>query len=261
MSTITKELNNDTLPVKPTILFDIDGVFNAWLKDKADYWYGFPELTPDDAPFAIDKQQKCIFSNASVYSGFPDSVIIQWSSELAKTVRDFHDNNNVQFVWLTSWDDNANELATQCLWPNQKPIMEGFLPTWIRRHTDDSKRGQVCDLRNVWIEKFTAGEIPYIPPIVHFDDFPVGDFRQPDDNWHGMFGEYTTDIKMEISPYLFINTNARCGITRKEWQEAVSFIEQHTPQKELLPQLQPTVDETEPEDITNPKYYHIGPIH
>lgn len=259
MSQITKELNNDTLPVKPTILFDIDGVFNAWLKDKEIPYWGFPQLTPDDAPFNIDQERTCKFSNASIYNGFPSSTVIQWSTEFAKLVREFHDTHNVQFIWLTSWDDNANELATQCLWPNQEPIMEGFLPTWIRRSTDDAKRGQVCDLRNVWIERFTAGEIAYIPPIVHFDDFPVGDVRQPSENWHGMFGEYKTSIKMEISPYLFINTNARCGVTRKEWQQAVEFIETNTPQKELLPKLKAQILD-DSYDIDSPKHYHIGPI-
>lgn len=222
---MTKQLFTDDIEMRPTILFDIDGVFNAWLNGQVDYWYGFPEVTPEMGAFAIDSEKKLFFPKAATAYGMPDSLTIQWSSEFAEIVRHYHDNHNVQYIWLTSWDEDADEIAKQCLWPNQEPIMEGFLSTSIHRKTDDSKSSQVCDLRNVWISRFVNGEIDHIPPIVHFDDFFVGDPRTPSSNWHGPFGEDKTDVKMSVSPYLFLDTNAHCGVTRKQWWKATEFLE------------------------------------
>lgn len=228
----TPVLNPEDIPIKPTILFDIDGVLNAYMHGKKPNVYYWIDETDDvDDPYDIDMLTQCRFSKQSQKRGLPTYTKIQWSSELAQDLYNFYQNNNVQYLWLTSWNEDANEIARQCLWQNNKPLMSGYIPTYIHFSVNDSKRSQIIELRNIWLSKLRDGEIKTIPPIVHFDDFNVKDPREEAVVWptkYGIWGNQpNSHMKLNQSPYLFIQTHPAFGITKKQWRRTQKFIQEN----------------------------------
>lgn len=219
----TPQLNISNIPIKPTILFDIDGVLNAYLHGESKPWNDTPDPSPTDKPFEINAIKDCHFSQEHIDNGFPPFATIQWSTELAKLIYNFHKTTDVQYIWLTSWDDVADELSHQCLWQNLPSPMTGYLSTETYFDPNRAKRMAVFELRNFWLKQYANHTIDTIPPIIHFDDIYVRDIRYNNEIWFNENHE-NTHIKMSTSPYLFIQTNPKCGITKRDWQTATKFI-------------------------------------
>lgn len=57
------------------------------------------------------------------------------------------------------------------------------------------------------------------------DDW-VADLRG-DNEFYAPRWDVKSKLKMGVSPYLFINTNPRYGITPNQWEEATQFIKTH----------------------------------
>ena len=146
---------------KPLVLLDIDGVLNAYEHAYAD----------DETPSWDDYQKK--------YVELPDDMVklfgyhhgtgynITWSPTLTNRIRRLAESDDVDVVWLTSWNQFANHLANVCFWPDEKSPIRNFLDTDSHGFNPRYTIQKYMQTRDVLVARARAG---VDAPVVNVDD-------------------------------------------------------------------------------------------
>ena len=166
------------MTVKPLLIMDFDGVWNAL--NRQEVWIGENKPGELDMIFPDPKNWKLEtlpISNETHFTPDEDAVVkfdgkkvyVQWSTELVKEVNALIEEGTVDFLWLTTWKEKTDTILNPMMGLN---VSEG---AWIKPTRNSGSRFFVTsyDFYQVgkWValKDFFAG-IPesHRPPIVWF---------------------------------------------------------------------------------------------
>lgn len=146
---------------KPLLLLDIDGVLNAY--DHA--------LAADDVP----TWPRYVTRFVTIPDDMADErgrargigYDVTWAPGLTEAIRTMASRDDVETVWLTSWNAYANHLANVCFWPGEESPVTRFLDTDSHRFRPNYLGQKYARIAEVLFARLEAG---VRAPVVDVDD-------------------------------------------------------------------------------------------
>jgi hypothetical protein len=214
---------------------DFDGVLNPipfekeWVGPEHDVSaFGFEMIDPKnwktvqreidaDVYFMPDRTEKVTVSDEL---GYESTYIIRWSTELVERISELVESGAIEFLWLTTWRQNAQDALAPLL---------GFDPGWKHlpwqsRRSDYDHVGKLIALEDVidkgedrpvvWIDDVATHRVENYSYLYGGEDRPYPESR-----------DSRSTLVNHDSGYLAVQPSTLFGISRAEWHAIEKFIE------------------------------------
>jgi hypothetical protein len=216
----------------PTVFCDFDGVLNVMPYDRV--WVGDDEKNGAWNSYGIwdknnwkvvevapDPKKHFVWDNIVDMPSENGTFTLRVSTELATRLGDLIRSGAIQFVWLTTWREEAVKLLNPLLgFPEDTP----YLP-WARRRSDYTHIGKFTALRE-FMEAIAPEERQ---PFIWIDDVATHDFI----NNAKKHTRSTFDFKKKLGvSSLILETDPLYGISRSEMKRIDSFLLRQQPKSE-----------------------------
>lgn len=220
--------------VKPLFFCDFDGVLNTFPYERN--WVGPNRDRMDmyDPAFNDPKNWKTSNLKANPETHYKLDQIkkasthgktytITFSSELVNQIRKLIVNDKINFVWLTSWREDAQtELNSLLSFPQAKTVSLN----WYRRHSDYNGGMGKWEALCAYLKD---NKVPYNTPIVWVDDeaakpyitHPIDKNKEDYDRLIGKHQVPDSNYKK----WCVICPNITWGISQNEFKAIKGFIE------------------------------------
>lgn len=214
--------------MKPLLLMDFDGVFNAlntywaWVGEgkpnELDYVYQQPpnwELKTDEVDGSL-----FFTPDREVVVPFDDfKVKVQWSTELVHNINRLIAYDLVDFVWLTTWKEQTDTVLTPLLG------LDIDLGRWVPSTANSGRRFFMHNYdhnqEGKWVALQEYMDINYPderPPIIWFEDVTTVN----KDNHE--YPENTLVSDTLRTPALVFATDPANGVSREQWSAVEKWV-------------------------------------
>jgi len=202
----------------PTFFCDFDGVLNAlphdqvWIggEDKQiDTWTMLDRSNWEIVVREPDPKKHFVWDNVVMAETGGRTFPLRFSSELMDNIKALIASGDINFVWLTSWNEDSQKVLNPIL---GLPADTPYLP-WEQRRSDYEHFGKFTALKELLDEIEPDARQNFI----WVDDVATRSFLYRDNRYHNF------KKKHGLSP-LVIQTDPLYGIDRKEWARIERFI-------------------------------------
>ena len=207
----------------PTWFCDFDGVINAMPYERV--WVGaegriseFDMYDPTNWKVVThqpDESKHFGWDNVVEAETGGRTFTLRFSSELVDNIRALITSGAINFVWLTSWNEDSMRVLNPLLGlPEDTP----YLP-WYQHRSDYEHMGKFSALKELLKEIAPSARKPFI----WTDDVITKHFAPTDFEGRKNYVEYNFSQRLKVDS-LIIQTNPLFGIDRREWALIEDFL-------------------------------------
>lgn len=216
--------------MKPLLLMDFDGVFNAlnaywvWVGEGKPNELDYLSKEPPNWELRTDEVDNDLFfaPDRQVIVPFDDfKVQVQWSTELVRNINQLIVHNLVDFVWLTTWKEQTDTVLT--------PLLGLDIDTgrWVPSTVNSGNRffmdGHDYNQEGKWVALQEYMNINYPderPPVIWFEDVTTVN----KDNHAYPDNTLVSDVLN--TPALVFATDPDNGVSREQWFAVEKWVTQ-----------------------------------